>query len=422
MFALAGVSARAGDLRDGLAERVTFCFSRPVRAVGPSDRLVLLGPDVDTEVAAVEVDLLVSDARCVLAGFRPGTPVTRYTVALAERGAVFDLDGASVTSTVPMAGAPPRVAVNSGGTSSPDLVAVRLDRTLGRIAFVYDEPLDENALLDPRSFFYARRSGSVRTSDAVVGIAANTVVVRFVDPDLEDAVRAGVLHGGVRGRDGEASPAGVKVLRQGETTAPELLAVVRAPGSEVLFDFTFDRPVDTAVASRFVLYRDDATRLPGTAVVRPDPSTVRVLIRAAEGARPVLAAAAPSAVAALGSGHSSGSALGIVRLDAYGATAGRTTGPDLLTARVDPDGATLRLLFDQPLDRASAVDMAQVYLVLPGGRVVGSDTLVQVRGRELLLLVEPGAAGAAQRVVVRRGAVVGRNGEASASGSRLLQR
>lgn len=419
-FTLVEVSGRASDLEDGLAERVAFCFSRPVRTAGQPAGLVLLGPDVDTEVAATEVDLLVSDDHCVLGGFPPGTPVARYTVALAEQRAVADLDSASVLSTVPVAGAPPQVAVVDGGTSSPDLVAVRVDPTLDRIAFVYDEPLLQPSAATPGDFGYALPSGAMRSGDEVLDIAGNTVVVSFARTGIDSAVRASAVAGAVRGRDGRASPPGVKALRTDRTAAPELRSVEPAPDSDVLFDFTFDAAVEQAQPQRFALYRADATPLRGTAVVRPDPKTVRVLIPDARDVRPVLAAADAAAVVDLGGARAN--PLGIARLGPYGSEPGRTTGPDLLRARLDADRATLRLLFDQVLDREGEVDPAGIWLVLPSGRQVSAETFVQVRGRELLVLVSPTAAAAAGRVVVRRGAVLGANDERSAPGSRPLAR
>lgn len=423
-LALARVAVRPSNLDDTLAERVEFCFSRPVRDAGPPERLLLLGPDVDVAVAALEVEVLVSDPTCLLAGFAPGTPVGRYSVAVAEQGAAADLDVVSVASTVPAPGTPAAVAVDNGGTTTPDLLAVRLDRTLERIAFTYDEPLAEAALAaPPAAFLYWTRAGRMRSADAVLAVDDSTVVVSFTSgvDDVADAVLVGALPGAVTGRDGQASTPGVKALQADGTTTPELSEVAAAPESDVLFDFRFDEPVASAVPFRFALYRNDGTPLRGTAVARPDPATVRVLVPAALSARPVLAAAEPAAVRNLGPGAAP-SPLGVVPLAPYGAVAGLTTGPDLVRARLDATGSTLRLEFDQPLEDDALVDVRAVTLVLPSGRQVPAQAFAQARGRELVLLVDPAVAAAARRVVVDRAAVRGENGEQSAPGSRLLER
>lgn len=420
-LALVRVSPRERDLGDGLLERVAFCFSRPVRAAGPADRLLLVGPDVDTEVAATDVDLLVSDARCLLAGFPSGTPVSRYTLGVAERGAARDLESSSVASTAPLGSPRPRIAVDLGGTTGPDLVAVRVDRTLRRIAFVFDEPLERDvALRAPASFRYSLPSGTVRSGTSVVAADDHTVVVAFPQAGLDDAVRVSALPGAVRGRDGSASTPGVKLLSAGGTSAPRLRSVQRVPDVEALFDFEFSAPVTRPVAQRFALYRADSTPLRGTAVARPSPAVVRVLFPGAEDVRPVLAAAAPGAVELLGS-PTTANAQEISRLAPYGALVGRTTGPDLVGVRLEADGALLRLLFDQPLEVRTDVDLRDVRLVLGNGRHLVPEAVVQVRGSELLVLVGPSAA-AARRVVVARGAVQGRDSEPSAPGSRVLGR
>jgi hypothetical protein len=420
-LALVEASVRQTDLEDGVLERVVFCFSRPVRQAGLPDRLVLLGPDVDVEVAAESVDLLVSDPNCLLAGFASGIPVRRYTVAVAEEGAATDLDSRSVSSTVPAPDVAPQTRLERGRTSGPDLVAVTLDRTLNRIAFRYDEPLDETVVADPRAFRYTLPSGATRRGEQVVAVDDNQVVVSFASSGLEPAARASTLAGAVRDRDGTASPPGVEVLQPEGTTTPELVDVEPVAGSDVLFDFTFDGAVGQSVPSRFVLYRPDATPLRAVAVVRPGPAVVRALVPDAEGARVVLAAAETAAVRDLGTGAAPNE-VGVAGLAAFRAVAGRTTGPDLVSARLGASDSLLTLVFDQPLeDDTDAVNRLGIVLVLADGRQVPTERLAQVRGREVILLVEPAAAAAARRVVASRGAVTGAGGERSAPASRILE-
>jgi len=418
-FALATAVVRPAVLEDDVAEKVVFCFTGRVRQAGPPALLKLLGPDVDTAVEAVAVDLLATDDRCVLARFEPGTPVAGYSVAVALDGAARDVDAASIASTAPLAETPLSTAVVDGGTSAPDLVSVVLEPTLNRVIFVYDEPLSPP--LHVQGFSYYSLSGQLHVADDFVSLEDDTVVVAFTSPDddVEDAARVVARRGAVRGRDKEAATPGVEVLRPAEgTKTPNLVQVERVGGTDTLWEFTFDEAVRDAVSSRFVLYGQDATPSFGTAVTRPRPDVVRVVIPGVDDAasEQVLAVAVPSAVRDVGIGQA-GSTMGVIAIGRYDAAPGRTTGPDLLCARLDAPGGVLRLKFDEQLERRVLPSPTAVRVVLPGGQRVDATALVEVTGRQAIFLVPSEAAEVAGRVVIEAGALRGRDGEASAPGS-----
>lgn len=407
---------------DTLAEQVLFCFSRTVRSAAAPERLALLGPDVDAVVRAVAVDLAVSERRCVLARFPAGTPVGRFTVAVAGNGAAGGTDVVSVASTAPLTGRPPTTAVEDGGTAGPDLIAVRTQPTLRRLRFLYDEALDEAAPRRADAFRYYTASGSVHPASEVLSVEGDTVVVAFTEPgeDVREAVRFAAVQAAVRDRAGTRSPPAAKDVVPGQgTAAPDLVDVRRVPRSDVLWDFVFDEAVQAPVPSGFSLLAADASTSPGTATARPATDTVRVLLPGVDDVADdqVLAAAAEGAVRGLGSGGAR-STLGVARLGSFVAEPGRTTGPDLLEARLDARTGTLQLLFDEPLDDDAPVNPSAVQLVLPDGRILAARTFVQVTGARAVLWVDSTVAEAAARVVVARGAVRGRAGEPSAPGSR----
>lgn len=420
-FALERAAVRTAVLEDELAEQVAFCFTGRVRAAGPAQRLTLLGPDVDTEVAAVAVDLLQQDSRCLLARFAAGTPVSRYTLAVAADGAARDVDRATVASTAPLPGTPPDTAVVAGGTSAPDLVSVNVQGSLDRLVLVYDEPLDETLPRRPKRFSYYTLSGQLHVADEVVSVEDDTVVVGFTSPDddVEDARRVAAARAAVQGRDGRPStPAAKDLQQQRGTVAPDLVQVQQVPGTDVLWDFTFDEPVNRAVPGRFALFAQDASASAGTVATRPSPRVVRVLLPGVDDAasEQVLAVAGPAAVRDIGTG-SAPSTLGVVRVGSYDAEPGRTTGPDLLAAQLDVRSGVLRLRFDEPLQDDVLPAPGTVRLVLPGGRRVAAIAAAEVLGDEAVFLVPPTAAEVAGRLLVDRGAVRGRDGERSAPGS-----
>jgi hypothetical protein len=425
-LALASAALRSVQLEDDLGEQVRFCFTGTVREAGPARRLALLGPDVDVSVTAVAVNLLVADDRCLLARFAPGTPVNRYTLAVALDGAAHDTNAASVASTAPLTGTPPETAVVEGGTSGPDLVAVSVDRTLDHVELVFDEPLDERAPRVPATFVYWTLRGDLHEADGVLSVERNTVVVVFSsdDDDVENIVRLGALRGAVRGRDGELStPAAKDLVAPGGTVAPDLARAERVAGSDALWDFTFDEPVTDAVPELFTLYSSDGAQVTGADLTRPTPHTVRVVLPAADDAadEQVLAVAAPAAVRGLDASRAA-STLGVVRIGSYDAAPGRTTGPDLLVARLEARAGTLRLEFDERLEDDQTVDASAVLLVLPDGGRVPARRAVEVAGRSAFLLVDATAAEVAARVVVGIGAIRGRDDEASAPASVVPER
>jgi hypothetical protein len=165
-FALVRATVRQAVLEDDVAEQVIFCFSRDARHAGPAKRLALLGPDVDTSVEAIAVDLVADDHRCLLARFAAGTPVNRYSVAVILDGAARDVRTASVMSTTPLSTSP-QMAVVAGGTSAPDLVSVKLQPTLDPMTLTFDEQLDGSV---PRA---RRRSRTIRSTDACTRVTTS---------------------------------------------------------------------------------------------------------------------------------------------------------------------------------------------------------------------------------------------------------
>jgi hypothetical protein len=421
-LALARAAVRQAVLEDDVAEQVTFCFSGHARQAGPADRLMLLGPDVDTSAEAIAVDLFVDDRRCLLARFPPATPVNLYSVAVALDGAARDVRSASVMSTAPLSTSP-QMAVVAGGTTAPDLVSVKLQPTRDRMTLTFDEQLDKSVRRRPQAFSYYSLNGRLHAGDDVESVDSDTVIVAFTSPDddVGDAIRIAVADGAVQGRDGSRStPAARDVRAEERTAAPDLVQVERVPGSDVLWDFRFDEAVEEPVPERFALYAEDASPSFATAVTRPSPTVVRAVVPGVDDAtaEQVLAVAEPGAVRDIGAATTL-STLGTIAIGNFDVRPGRTTGPDLLSATIDTHGGLLTLEFDEALEDDVRPSPSSVRLVLPGGDRVAARSVVEITGNRAIFLVPGTVARATKRVVVEPGAVRGRDGEASAPGSVL---
>lgn len=333
------------DPKDGEEEVVQFTFAGAIQDVADGRGFHLIGPHPADQAISERAALLESDPKSVLVGFRSGTDARSFTLGAAASGAVRDRDGkANVSHAVALSAS----AGWRGPTAGPDLLWVSLDRSRGRIAYVFDEHLDEAAQLAPDHFGYHTRGGRMHLGRTVVSVEKQVVTVQFDrshGDHVEDAVRFFVTADTVKDLQGRPSPPRA-VGRK--TTISDLTSVRRY--ADTIVDYIFDAPVVLASPREFSVYTASGTGYAGGAFARPDRFTVRVVFPQLRyvGTEVVLAAVSHGAVtSAEGASPNTAGAMQLAQDSPRGAT----HGPDLASAEMDDATGLVTFTFDEPLAR-----------------------------------------------------------------------
>jgi hypothetical protein len=351
-----------------------------------------------------------SDDR-LLVSFPPGTDLEHAAVVTVTAGTVWDRAG---HTNVPDSLALPQG--RSGGRPvgripGPELTHVDVDRTLDRVTFVFDEPLERRATAS--SFTVVMPDGHRSHGQRIVDVSDRRVLVDFAVP-VADAVRFGATRGSARNRHG--APAALGAVGEA-TAAPDLLAVERGPGG-VQFDFRFDEAVQDAVASRFTVYDHEGVAWRGRMAVRPSPDVVRVAfpeLPTTADEQVTLAVASPGAVRSL-SGHAQSTA-GAVSHTTPPPRVGPTLAPDPISWSRDDDTGQLVVRFDEPLDAFGSPSPDSFHLVGVNGRITPTHAIVEIDRETLRLNASPADVRAAVGLIVDRGAVSDASGGRNALAS-----
>lgn len=393
-------AARVRTRTLGSDDHVIFEFSDMVRDVAATDGFVLRGYAADAAVASTSAQVMRADATMVLATFPDGVAVDQFTVAQVRAGAVIDSDDdGNLPGHLRLRGSD--VDTGEGRTTNPDLTGVATDVDLDLVEYSFDEDLDADAAPDPAAFGYYTASGAVVEGSEVIELDDDRVVIGF-DGDVDDAARHVVRADAVRNVRGGGNPPGVI---DGDTARPMLASLELVGDGDAQIDFAFDEAITDIDADAFAVYDLAGNRYDGSSSSRVDNETVRVLFDdlsdAGDGA--VLAVVEEDAVAALADGEL-GNALSSSVLGASDATPGRTTGPDLVGARVDDDTGEVRFSFDEDIDGdARAGDFL---LATTDRQVVPAERVIEVEDRVVVVDFPRSDARAAAAAIVEPGSVV----------------
>ena len=196
----------------------------------------MVGPDPAVGETATDVTLDDAHENCVIAGFRAGTDVRSYTLGAIEGGVVKNRDDEkNIADSAPLRGG--RSVSTRNRTAGPDLTGVSVSKTLNRIAYHFDEELDEHAGADAGSFGFYTARGDARTGSKIVSVDNRVVTVEFGDDDQVDNARRGFVKAGAV-RDGGGSENPVASVG-GRTSNPDLIGARKA-AADTQYHYTFD--------------------------------------------------------------------------------------------------------------------------------------------------------------------------------------
>lgn len=399
---------------DASEELVVYVFDSFVRAIDDEQAFTVSGFSVAATEQSVSARLMSGTPNAVLVGFPAGTDLRRYTIGTVGTGAVTDEDGeGNIASSVGLQGSIVKGA--DGLTAGPDLQDVSLDTTLNRVTYTFDKELDEEQSANASGFGYYTPSGQRSDGSSVVAIDDERIIVSF-DERVEDGVLFFVEEGAVDDRQGLASTPGAV----GEpSTAPGLIGANATDSSRTQLDFTFSEPVTNVDPSGFSVYTDSAQRFDGEDYVRLEADVIRVTFPAIRdfSEKIVLAAVSEGAVTADDGSQVAGT-LGNAAVRASNASAGLTSGPDLIDIDVDQAAGQVRFLFDSELDDQVDADPERFHVLTSAGALLPARSVVEVVDNGVLVIFNRNAVRAADGFLVEGGAVQDFAGEPNPIGSR----
>lgn len=270
-----------------------------------------------------------------------------------------------------------------GKTVGPDLQSVALDSDNNRVAYTFDQEVNEVALnaANASQFGFVDSSGTPRFGADIIDIDGPVVIVHFANNALNDVDRARqafVLGNAQIPRSEGNNRPGAPQSNVGVpgkaplTSRPSLESAQLSPDSGAIV-YTFDQPIVTTAGAPggFTAISSNATPVAGTSATVLSGNRVRVLFSTSDFTEHLVqASVAPGTVRGVnapglqnaGNGKPIGGNLGAK-------ATGFTTAPDVLSATINRDEGEVTVTFDS---RLSDVDPTQFVLrdeyatVIPG--------------------------------------------------------
>jgi hypothetical protein len=396
------------NLNDTDQEYAVYHFGRVVHQITDARGFIIKGFNMDTQAAAADARLVQGDPTSVLAGFAPGTDLSRYTLGSVNTGAVQDEAGeANLPGSVPLQGN--TVAGQQNLTDGPDLVSVRAIHSLERVVYDYDEQIDERDGVVATWFGYYTADGKSVPATSLVTADDNSVTVAF-DRQTEDGVLFWARQGAAKNLRGiESSPGSIGT----STSAPDLVSVSNVIGQSQ-WDYTFDAPVSTVAVEKFVVYASDGTAYQATGFARPSAEVVRIAIPEIHKFSDKMALAAADEGAVKTSDRSEvASTLGSRHIGSTSAASGVSAGPWLTSVSMDDAVGQVRFVFDKPLDDDLTYEARNFMIMTPAGDLVRAQSMVEVTGNTILMNFDKNIVHAARGVVINDEAVSDFQGQKS---------
>jgi hypothetical protein len=480
---LTSAAPRTVNIDDQRREYVAYTFSEQLTEVPEPTNFQLTGHDAEQTVQAEAAALDETDPSTVVVGFPAGTPVTSYTLAIADSGAVANRsaetnppDAAPLTDTVGLA----------GRTGAPELVSVATDPTLDQATYTFDEPIEafrapgapaqpgdplnqggepnapaeqggepnapaeqgggpnapaeqggeprapaapgkggaEAGTIDPNGFGFYTPSGERVNAEQVVAAEGDSVVVSFASdgPAVEDAARFFTEQGAVTDLQGQDNLVGAQ---GGATSVPDLTEVTQV--NQAQYDYTFNEPVKNADPQGFVVYTNagDSVRAQAVSILNGGTTVRASYDEAADFAGQITAAAlGPDAVEANNSSAATNT-LAVSGIDNPQLGNGPTSGPDLQNVSTDAEAGQVIFQFDETLDPDS-VQQGGFAVVTESGRLAQPREVVttlggQVTGDQVLVLFDEPDLQGAQALTVNADAVRDTAGNPNPVGTTFLE-
>ena len=152
------------DPNDGDDEFVQFVFGNKVLDIYDPAAFKLIGVSSTEVVSAVDVFRNEKNANALLVAFPPGVDPTDYPLAAVAPGAVGSIKGeVNPGDSIPLVGSKTK---DSLSTAVPKLVQVKIEPSLERIVYQFDQKLDESGA-DPANFGFYSFEGILHKAAAI---------------------------------------------------------------------------------------------------------------------------------------------------------------------------------------------------------------------------------------------------------------
>ena len=394
------------DPNDGEDEFIEFVFGNKVLEVYEPSAFKLIGVSSTEVVSAIDVLRDEKNPNSLLVAFPAGVDPTDYSLASVAPGAVGSLKNENNPGdSIPLIGSKTKDRL---ATAVPKLVDIRVEPSLERIKYVFDQKLDET-VADPFDFGFYTLEGSLHKAVVITSVDDKTVIAKFDEKNgdqVEEAVRGVVLAGAVRDKSGLPNPIG---SLGSLTTAPDLIEVYNGP-ARTQFDFKFDKDVTKPDVGDFRVFTRLGKPYPAVDARLVGSNVVRVTVPAVRefDDEVIFGTVDPGAVIG-DKGFDTPSTIGGLALTKSAKLkddVGFVAGPELVNVQLDAKGSMVKFVFDEKVDDDQQADPTDFSLISKSGNVVEGTTFVDADDNWVVVTFEPAAVKAAVSAMIVAGAVV----------------
>ncbi len=400
---LVGAKIVQFDPDDTDDEFVEYLFAEKVLDIYDPASFKLIGVSSLEVASARQVFRDEQNPKALIVGFAPGIDPTDFALAAVEPGAVASIKGeTNPGDSEVLIGSKVK---DSFSTAIPKLVQVKIEPSLERILYQFDQKLDES-YVNEKGFGFYTFEGELHYPSKITSINDKQVIAKFDEnsgDQVEEAVRAVVFGGAVRDKSGLPNPTGSK---GGFTTAPDVVKVYNGP-TRTQFDFAFDQDVTSPTPKDFVVYTRLGKPYPAADARLIAPGIVRVIVPQVrefddEVVFGSIAAGAVTGDSGFGTLSTAG---GLVLANKKLDDIGFVSGPELINVQVNAKESMVKFFFDEKVDDDQFADPSLFSLITVSGAVQPGRSFVDADDKWIVITFPPSAIKAAQTAMIAANAV-----------------
>lgn len=400
---LVGAQIVKFDPDDTDDEFVEYLFGEKVLDIYDPSSFKLIGVSSAEVVSGRQVFRDEKNPFGLIVGFAPGTDPTNFALAAVEPGAVGSVKGeVNPGDSELLIGSKVK---DSLASAVPKLVDVRIEPSLERIVYYFDEKLDES-VVDPSLFGYYSFDGQLHYPSRITSVNDKEVIAKFNENEgdqVEEAVRAVVFAGAVQDKSGLPNPTG---SFGGLTTAPDVVKVYHGP-TRTQFDFAFDQDVTSPIPAAFSVFTRLGKAYPATDARLISPGIVRVIVPSVRefSEEAIFGSVQPGAVTGDSGFGTESTGGGLVvsnkKLDDVGVVAG----PELINVQVNAKESMVKFFFDEKVDDDQFADPSLFQLISVSGAVQPGVAFVDADVNWVVITFSPSSIKSAQTAMISANSV-----------------
>ncbi len=379
-------------------EFVEYLFGEKVLEIYDPASFKLIGVSSAEVVSGRQVFRNEVNPKALIVGFEPGIDPTNFALAAVEPGAVASIKGeTNPGDSELLIGSKVKDVFAS---AVPKLVQVKIEPSLERIVYQFDEKLNED-FVDPTGFGFYTFDGQLHLPSAITSVNDKQVIAKFDETagdQVEEAARAVVFAGAVTDKSGLPNPTN---SFGGLTTAPDVVKVYNGP-TRTQFDFAFDQDITSPVANAFKLYTRLGKAYPANNARLVAPNIVRVIVSSVREFDDEVIFGSVDAGAVIGDtgfgtqSTAGGLVLANKKIDDVGVVAG----PELVNVQVNAKESMVKFFFDEKIDDDQFADPTEFKLISVSGAVQPGVAFVDADVNWIVITFSPSAIASAQTAMI----------------------